>query len=42
MLIGHLSIRDVRSLEKIDVFRQIEMNIDRIVEYTNKELNLFN
>lgn len=42
MLIGHLSIRDVRSLEKIDVFRQIEMNIDRIVEYINKELNLFN
>lgn len=42
ILVGDLSIRDVRSLEKIDVFRQIEMNIDRIVEYINKELNLFN
>lgn len=27
--------------EKIDAFRQIEMNIDRITEYVNKELDLF-
>ena len=27
-------------LEKIDIFRQIEMNLDRITEYVNKELKI--
>lgn len=27
-------------LEKIDVFSQVEMNIDRIVEYVNAELEI--
>ena len=26
--------------EKIDIFRQIEMNLDRITEYVNKELKI--
>lgn len=26
--------------EKIDIFRQIEMNLDRITEYVNKELRI--
>lgn len=38
ILVGDLSCR---ALEKIDAFRQIEMNIDRITEYVNKELDLF-
>jgi hypothetical protein len=38
ILVGDLSCR---ASEKIDAFRQIEMNIDRITEYVNKELDLF-
>ena len=38
ILVGDLSCK---ASEKIDAFRQIEMNIDRITEYVNKELDLF-
>ncbi len=41
MMIGDLCVKNISNLEKIDVFRQIEMNINRITEYINNELNLF-
>lgn len=38
ILVGDLS---GKYFEKIDIYRQIEMNIDRITEYVNKELKIF-
>lgn len=36
MLVGDL-FSSIDELEKIDVFRQIDINLDRIVDYVNKE-----
>lgn len=33
ILVGDLTSRSFDDLEKIDIFRQIEMNLDRIVDY---------
>lgn len=41
MLIGGLFVRDIgKDLEKIDVWYQIESNLDRICEYVIRELQL--
>lgn len=38
--VGGLFARDIEEFEKIDVYRQVEMNLDRITEYVNGELRL--
>lgn len=41
ILVGDLFGKYPSEFEKIDVYRQIEMNIDRITEYVNNELKIF-
>ena len=41
IMVGDLCVNDIRKLEKIDVHRQIMMNIDKITDYINKELEVF-
>lgn len=38
--IGGLFSKYPKDFEKIDVYRQIEMNIDRIVEYVDRNLSV--
>lgn len=38
--VGGLFVKDISELEKIDVYKQIAMNLDRITEYINNELKL--
>ena len=38
--VGGLFAKHPEEFEKIDIYRQIEMNLDRITEYVNKELRL--
>lgn len=38
--VGGLFSKHPEEFEKIDIYRQIEMNLDRITEYVNKELRL--
>lgn len=38
--VGGLFFKDEAQLEKIDIYRQIYMNLDRITEYVNKELDI--
>jgi len=38
--VGGLCIKEVKELEKIDIYRQVEMNLNRISEYVNSELRL--
>ena len=38
--VGGLFAKHQKEFEKIDIYRQIEMNLDRITEYVNKELRL--
>lgn len=40
IVVGGLFFRSTKDLEKIDIYRQIDMNLDRIVEYVNRELRL--
>lgn len=40
IMVGDLFPRSLDELEKIDAYRQIEMNLDRIVEYVNRALKL--
>ena len=37
---GGLFGRDIKEFEKIDVYRQVKMNLDRITEYVNNELKI--
>lgn len=36
--VGGLFIKSIEELEKIDVYRQLELNLDRITEYVIKEM----
>lgn len=38
--VGGLFSKHPEEFEKIDIYYQLEMNLDRIVEYINKEINL--
>ena len=40
IVVGGLFFKDETQLEKIDIYRQIYMNLDRITEYVNKELDI--
>lgn len=39
IMVGDVGAKE-NDYEKIDVFRQVEMNIDRIVDYVNTELEI--
>lgn len=41
IMVGGL-FNEIDEFEKIDVYYQISMNLDRIAEYVNKELGLLN
>lgn len=40
IVVGDLMCRDLSRLEKIDVYYQLEMNLDNIVEYLINKLNI--
>lgn len=40
IVVGDFPTSTLENLEKIDVYRQIEMNLDRITEYVIKELRI--
>lgn len=40
IVVGDWPTCELDTLEKIDAYRQIEMNLDRITEYLIKELNI--
>lgn len=39
--VGGLFVKDISELEKIDVWYQLEMNLDNIVDYLISKMNLF-
>jgi hypothetical protein len=39
--VGGLFAKSLEDFEKIDAYRQIEMNLDRITEYVNNTLRIF-
>ncbi|MDE6946260.1 MAG: hypothetical protein K2P14_03635 [Anaeroplasmataceae bacterium] len=39
--VGGLHSKDIEELEKIDVWYQIEMNFDNIIDYIIREMDLF-
>ena len=40
ILVGGLFVKDEKDLTKIDIYTQLKMNLDLIVEYVNQELKL--
>lgn len=39
IMVGDVGIRNIDDLEKIDIYRQLEMNLDQITDYVIKEMN---